>query len=71
MMNKLLHPTMQAIKAAASEGDLAKLESYRATFDPQRAAAYSNLHVSFASSMEAVRESLAEPTDGVDPEEDS
>src|SRR5271170_7232158 len=44
MMNKFLHPTLQAIKAAAVEGDAAKLESYRATFDPQRAAAYFKSH---------------------------
>jgi glutamyl-tRNA reductase len=44
MMNKLLHPTMQAIKAAAAEGDVARLEAIRATFDPQRAAAYSAAH---------------------------
>src|SRR5271170_4917650 len=37
MMNKFLHPTSQAIKAAAAEGDTEKLESFRATFDPQRA----------------------------------
>jgi hypothetical protein len=44
MMNKFLHPTLQAIKAAAAEGDVAKLESYRATFDPSRAAAYIKSH---------------------------
>jgi glutamyl-tRNA reductase len=44
MMNKFLHPTLQAIKAAAAEGDVAKLESYRATFDPTRAAAYVKSH---------------------------
>ncbi len=44
MMNKLLHPTMQAIKAAAAEGDVARLEAIRTTFDPQRAAAYSAMH---------------------------
>jgi glutamyl-tRNA reductase len=44
MMNKFLHPTLQAIKASAVEGDAAKLESYRATFDPQRAVAYFKSH---------------------------
>jgi len=46
MMNKFLHPTLQAIKAAAAEGDTARLEAMRATFDPQRAAAYSSAHLS-------------------------
>lgn len=45
MMNKFLHPAIQAIKAAASEGDSAKLEMLRATFDRQRAAAYSSVHL--------------------------
>ena len=44
MMNKFLHPTLQAIKAAAAEGDMEKLESYRTTFDPQRAVAYLKSH---------------------------
>jgi glutamyl-tRNA reductase len=44
MMNKFLHPALQAIKAAAAEGDAAKLEVLRGTFDKQRAAAYSAAH---------------------------
>jgi glutamyl-tRNA reductase len=49
MMNKFLHPTLQAIKAAAAEGDAERLESYRATFDPGRAAAYLKSHPSAES----------------------
>ncbi len=45
LMNKFLHPTLQAIKAAAAEGDVQRLETLRATFDPQRAAAYSATHL--------------------------
>ncbi len=44
MMNKFLHPALQAIKAAAAEGDSARLETLQAAFDPQRAALYSNAH---------------------------
>ncbi len=73
MMNKLLHPTMQAIKAAASEGDIEKLESFRATFDPQRAAAYSSAHVLpmlDANDGEPIV-NAAESIDGADLEEGS
>ncbi len=45
MMNKFLHPALQAIKAAAAEGDTARLEVLRSTFDRQRAAAYSAVHL--------------------------
>jgi glutamyl-tRNA reductase len=73
MMNKFLHPTLQAIKAAAAEGDAAKLESYRATFDPNRAAAYIKSHPVTAG-LSGVTESAA-PSDGlvegVTPERDS
>jgi glutamyl-tRNA reductase len=44
MMNKFLHPALLASKAAAAEGDAAKLEVLRVTFDKQRAAAYSAAH---------------------------
>jgi glutamyl-tRNA reductase len=44
MMNKFLHPAIQAVKAAAAEGDGAKLEMLRSTFDRQRATAYSAVH---------------------------
>jgi glutamyl-tRNA reductase len=40
LMNKFLHPTLQAIKAAAVEGDSERLETFRATFDLRRAANY-------------------------------
>jgi glutamyl-tRNA reductase len=59
MMNKFLHPTLQAIKAAAAEGDVAKLESYRATFDPSRAAAYIKSHP-LSAELSSVIESAAE-----------
>jgi glutamyl-tRNA reductase len=45
LMNKFLHPALQAIKAAAAEGDTAKLELLRETFDRQRAAGYSAAHL--------------------------
>jgi hypothetical protein len=45
MMNKFLHPTLQAIKAAAAEGDTAKLETLRGTFD-RKSAVYTSAHVS-------------------------
>ena len=73
MMNKFLHPTLQAIKAAAAEGDAAKLESYRATFDPSRAAAYIKSHplsAGLSSVIEAATSSDA-PVEGVTPEQDS
>jgi glutamyl-tRNA reductase len=44
LMNKFLHPTLQAIKAAAAEGDSERLETFRSTFDVQRAANYSATH---------------------------
>ena len=73
MMNKFLHPTLQAIKAAAAEGDVAKLESYRATFDPSRAAAYIKSHPLSAGLSGAIES--ATPSDssveGVSPERDS
>jgi glutamyl-tRNA reductase len=59
--NKLLHPTLQAIKAAAAEGDTAKLESFRATFDPQRAAAYSPAHGMAASASAPAENSAGDP----------
>jgi glutamyl-tRNA reductase len=73
MMNKFLHPTLQAIKAAAAEGDVEKLESYRATFDPSRAAAYITSHPLNAG-LSGVIDSAA-PTnasaEGMAPEQDS
>ena len=56
LMNKLLHPTLQAIKAAAAEGDSARLETFRSTFDVTRAAAYTNSH-----SVSAQSPTQAEP----------
>ena len=44
LMNKFLHPTLQAIKAAAAEGDSDRLETFRSTFDIQRAANYTQAH---------------------------
>ena len=32
LMNKFLHPPMQALKAAAREGDLARIEAIRETY---------------------------------------
>jgi len=51
---------MQAIKAAAVEGDTAKLESFRATYDPRRAMAYSTAHAALASPADARGDNLAE-----------
>jgi glutamyl-tRNA reductase len=45
MMNKFLHPTIQAIKSAASEGDMARLETLRSTFD-RTSAVYTAMHSS-------------------------
>jgi glutamyl-tRNA reductase len=45
MMNKFMHPALQAIKAAAAEGDAARLDLLRSTFDRNRAAAYSAMHL--------------------------
>jgi len=73
MMNKFLHPTLQAIKAAAAEGDVAKLESYRATFDPNRAAAYIKSHP-LSAGLSSVIESASpsdRPVEGTAPEQDS
>ena len=73
MMNKFLHPTLQAIKAAAVEGDAAKLESYRATFDPQRAVAYFKSHpltAGLSGEAESVRAADV-LTEGANPEEGS
>jgi glutamyl-tRNA reductase len=53
MMNKFLHPAIQAIKTAAAAGDAAKLETLRATFDPRRAEMYSAVHVSLTNPPEA------------------
>jgi len=44
LMNKFLHPTLQAIKAAAAEGDSERLDTFRSTFDIQRAANYTQAH---------------------------
>ena len=65
MMNKFLHPTLQAIKAAAAEGDVAKLESYRATYDPSRAAAYIKSHP-VSAGLSGVIDSAAPPTSSVE-----
>jgi glutamyl-tRNA reductase len=73
MMNKFLHPTLQAIKAAAAEGDVAKLESYRTTFDPSRAAAYIKSHP-LGAGVSGVFESAvpeAHAADSATPERDS
>jgi glutamyl-tRNA reductase len=52
MMNKFLHPAMQAIKAAAAEGDATKLENLRAMFDRRRAEMYSTAHISLVDAPE-------------------
>ena len=73
MMNKFLHPTLQAIKAAAAEGDVEKLESYRATFDPSRAAAYSSriLRVRYVPVRGKLRQSPVRLMEGANSEESS
>jgi glutamyl-tRNA reductase len=59
LMNKLLHPTMQAIRQAAAEGDGARLDTLRSTFDPKRASAYAVAH----AFPENPRQTTAEPAD--------
>jgi glutamyl-tRNA reductase len=64
LMSKFLHPTLQAIKAAAAEGDSDRLETFRSTFDVQRAANYSATHsvgVEAVESVEASMESQPSP----------
>ena len=65
MMNKLLHPTMQAIKAAAADGDIARLEAIRTTFDPQRVAAYSAMHAMPQKSADLDEAALTDEGSGV------
>ena len=65
MMNKFLHPTLQAIKAAAAEGDTAKLELLRSTFD-RKSAVYTSAHLSLAAI-----DSDSEPPQHLSSEEES
>ncbi|AXC15048.1 Glutamyl-tRNA reductase [Acidisarcina polymorpha] len=73
LMNKFLHPTLQAIKAAAAEGDTARLETFRSTFDVQRAAAYLPSHAVPPALADASvdSESSARPERSSDPEKES
>jgi len=76
LMNKFLHPTLQAIKTAAADRDRDRLETFRSTFDVQRAANYFPAHTVPEQAADLPErlidpESSFDPEPTIDPENDS
>jgi len=70
LMNKFLHPALQAIKAAAADGDSERLETFRSTFDVQRAANYIQVH-SVSAEPTTTSDPILEPEPSANPEKPS